>query len=248
MGTQLEKTVWDRPRLAAPHDQPDKARRVRAMFDGIAPTYELVNRVLSAGRDAHWRRYAVRMAGVQPDDHVLDLACGTGDFARAFARAGPRMIVGSDFAPAMLALAAERDPGDIHWCRADALAMPYGDAAFSIVSCAFGVRNFQSLSQGLSEICRVLAPGGRAVILEFTMPKAPVLAKMYLLYFRHILPFAARLISRDRSGAYDYLPQSVTSFLDARGMVEALMSAGFSSVEHRSLTLGIVTVYVARKV
>ena len=248
MRTQLDKTVWDRPRLANLHDQPDKARRVRAMFDGIAPTYELVNRVLSAGRDAHWRRCAVKMADVRPDDLLLDLACGTGDFAREFARAGPRMIVGSDFASAMLALGAARDPDDIHWCRADALAMPYGDGAFTLVSCAFGVRNFQNLGRGLEEICRVLAPGGRAVILEFTTPKTPVLAKMYLLYFRHILPFAARLISRDRSGAYDYLPQSVTSFLDARGMIEALKSAGFSNVQHRSLTLGIVTVYVARKV
>lgn len=248
MGTQLDKTVWDQPRLANLHHQPDKARRVQAMFDDIAPTYELVNRVLSAGRDAYWRRCAVKMADVRSDDHVLDLACGTGDFAREFARAGPDMIVGSDFAPAMLALGAARGPGAIHWCRADALAMPYGDGSFTIVSCAFGVRNFQSLSRGLEEIHRVLAPGGRAVILEFTMPKAPVLAKLYLLCFRHILPRVARLISRDRSGAYDYLPQSVASFIDAAGMIEALNSAGFSSVQHRPLTLGIVTVYVARKV
>lgn len=244
----MGKTVWDRPRLANLHDQPDKARRVRAMFDGIAPTYELVNRILSFGRDAHWRRSAVRMADVRPDDHVLDLACGTGDFAREFARAGPHMIVGSDFSPVMLALGAARDSGAIQWCRADALAMPYGDATFTIVSCAFGVRNFQSLSRGLEEMYRVLAPGGRAVILEFTTPKTPVFARMYLLYFRHILPLAARLISRDGSGAYDYLPQSVTSFLDARGMIEALKSAGFSGVRHRSLTLGVATAYVARKV
>lgn len=239
--------IWDRSHLAAPHAQPDKAKRVRAMFDDIAPTYELVNRILSFGRDAHWRRAAVKMADVRPDDRVLDLACGTGDFARAFADAGPAIIVGSDFAAGMLALAAARDAPKTYWCQADALALPHPDSAFTIVCCAFGVRNFQSLPRGLAEMYRILGPGGRAVILEFAMPKTPLLAMMYSLYFRRILPPVARVISRDRSGAYDYLPRSVSSFLDSAGMIAALKSVGFSSVAHRSLTFGIVTAYVAKK-
>ncbi|MCA9255646.1 MAG: class I SAM-dependent methyltransferase, partial [Phycisphaerales bacterium] len=137
--------IWDESRLADPHAQPDKARRVQSMFDGIAPTYERVNRVLSAGRDAYWRRRAVELSGIQSTDEVLDIACGTGDFARAFAAARPTRVVGADFSAGMLALAANR-PAPGEWCRADALVLPFVDASFDVVSCAFGVRNFQNLA------------------------------------------------------------------------------------------------------
>ncbi|MCG8404620.1 MAG: bifunctional demethylmenaquinone methyltransferase/2-methoxy-6-polyprenyl-1,4-benzoquinol methylase UbiE [Phycisphaerales bacterium] len=241
------KTVWDESRLESPHSQPDKAKRVQAMFDEIAPTYELVNRVLSAGRDAYWRRRAVAMAEINPNDRVLDLACGTGNFARAFASAGPEVIVGSDFAEQMLALAASRNEAKCRWCRGDALALPFADASFTVVSCAFGVRNFQRLSAAFGEMHRVLKPGGRVVILEFTMPTSRVLGPLYSFYFRSILPRAARLISRDRSGAYQYLPKSVGSFIDADGMIQELKSAGFAKADYKTLTVGIVTVYIARK-
>ena len=252
MCAATNQTVWDEARLANPHGQPDKARRVQAMFNEVAPTYELTNRVLSAGRDAYWRRRAVTLAQIGPDDRVLDLACGTGDFARAFARHEPAIIVGVDYAERMLALAASRDAerpnqGPFRWCRGDALTLPFADASFSVVSCAFGVRNFQALSRALSEVHRVLSPGGRAVILEFTMPRSRVFGSLYLFYFRHILPRLARVISRDRTRAYDYLPRSVVKFIDVPGMIETLRSAGFDRVEHRPLTFGIVTVYVAWK-
>ncbi|MBN2562565.1 MAG: bifunctional demethylmenaquinone methyltransferase/2-methoxy-6-polyprenyl-1,4-benzoquinol methylase UbiE [Phycisphaerae bacterium] len=261
------ETIWDEERLSDPHGQSDKAVRVQAMFDQIAPTYELVNRVLSAGRDAYWRRKAVAMTRVRPTDRVLDLACGTGDFARAFARASPAAVVGCDFSRRMLELAAGRNklptewkksnglrparPPDHQpspmWCRADALALPFTSESYSVVSCAFGVRNFQDLSHGLNEMYRVLRPGGRAVILEFSMPRTPLLGTVYLFYFRQILPRLAALISRDRCGAYRYLPMSVRSFVDRAGMIEKLRSAGFRRVEHRVLTIGIVTVFVAWK-
>lgn len=256
MPTASRDTLWDTTRLSDPHAQPDKSRRVQAMFDAIAPTYELVNRVLSAGRDASWRRTAVRMAEVRTEDRVLDLACGTGDFARAFHRAKAASVVGSDFSSGMLSLAAQRaiesprgvgPSAPIRWCRGDAHHLPFADGSFSIVSCAFGVRNFQHLEIGLSEMHRVLAVGGRAVILEFTMPRSKLLGRAYRFYFRRVLPRVARWISRDRSGAYDYLPNSVESFIDERGMVTALKSAGFDQVEHRTLTAGIVAVYVAVK-
>jgi demethylmenaquinone methyltransferase/2-methoxy-6-polyprenyl-1,4-benzoquinol methylase len=239
--------LWDEKRLADPHGQPDKAARVRAMFDAIAPTYERVNRTLSAGRDAYWRRRAVELARVGPRDRVLDLACGTGDFARAFALARPARVVGCDFSENMLSLAARRGRHAIHWCRADALALPFTDASFDVVSCAFGVRNFDSLAAGLREAARVLSPGGRIVILEFSRPASRVAGALYLVYLHRVLPRLAAWISGDRSGAYRYLPQSVSSFVDTRGMSEALAAANLARVDATPLTIGIVTVFVAWK-
>ncbi|MFQ5410822.1 MAG: bifunctional demethylmenaquinone methyltransferase/2-methoxy-6-polyprenyl-1,4-benzoquinol methylase UbiE [Phycisphaerae bacterium] len=242
-----DETIWDDGRLVRPHDQPDKARRVREMFDRIAPTYERVNRWLSAGRDAAWRRRAVKLAAIEPTDRVLDVACGTGDFARAFSKADPQCVVGTDFSERMLDLAPRGGTDAIEWCRADALALPFADASYSVVSCAFGVRNFQNLSAGLREMHRILRPGGRAVILEFSMPRSGPVASLYSIYFHRVLPRAARWISGDRSGAYDYLPKSVSSFLDAAGIISALQSADFTYVESRSLSMGIVRVFVAVK-
>jgi demethylmenaquinone methyltransferase/2-methoxy-6-polyprenyl-1,4-benzoquinol methylase len=236
-----EPPAWDSARLADPHRQPDKSDRVRAMFDAIAPTYELVNRVASAGFDARWRREMVRRAGVRPDD-------GTGDVCRAFASAAvrPRHIVGVDFSGGMLARARGRTGGRrVTFCQGDALALPFADGSFTLATCAFGVRNFQELGAGLSEMRRVLRRGGRAVILEFGMPTAPVLQGLYRAYFTHVMPLAARAIARDGTGAYRYLPRSVVSFCDREGIVRCLNSAGFAQVDVTCLTLGIVTLYCA---
>ncbi|HVP13019.1 MAG TPA: bifunctional demethylmenaquinone methyltransferase/2-methoxy-6-polyprenyl-1,4-benzoquinol methylase UbiE [Phycisphaerae bacterium] len=241
------RTIWDQRQLADPHGQPDKAVRVRAMFDGIAPTYERVNHILSAWCDTRWRRRAVRLAKAAADDRVLDLACGTGDFARAFAEARPQTVVGCDFSTPMLRLAAGRDGAAIRWCQADAVALPFADGSFSLVSCAFGVRNFQDMPAGFREIHRLLAPGGRAVILEFSVPRSRFLGRLYLSYFHHVFPWLATLISRDRTGAYRYLPKSVSSFANAEALIESLQTAGFARVEHWELTIGIVTVFVAWK-
>jgi demethylmenaquinone methyltransferase/2-methoxy-6-polyprenyl-1,4-benzoquinol methylase len=238
--------VWDHSRLADPHAQHDKARRVRAMFDEIAPTYERVNRLLSAGRDAYWRRRAVALANTRPEDRVLDLACGTGDFARAFADARASTVIGCDFSEEMLRLAMQRGLS-IPYCRGDALALPYADRSFTIVSCAFGVRNFQDLAHGLSEMSRVLLPGGRAVILEFSKPRTLVLDKLYGFYFRNILPIAATWLSGDRTGAYRYLPKSVEKFLDTEEMAAMLKTVGFNRVTSHRLTFGVVSVHVAWK-
>ncbi len=238
--------AWDAGTLRNPHGQPDKAERVRRMFDAIAPTYERVNRVTSAGRDRVWRRRAVALAAVRADDRVLDLACGTGDLAREILSAGPESVVGADFAEQMLQFAAARPCARLTWCRADAHRLPFADGAFSIVTCAFGVRNFQELGRGLSEMRRVLRPGGRAVIIEFGMPRGRLLRSAYQFYFEHVLPRVAGLISRDRTGAYQYLPRSVETFLDRDGMCTALRAAGFSTAEAHSMTLGVTEIYVAR--
>ena len=246
MSDDSTAVLWDDQRLAAPHEQPDKATRVRAMFDNIAPTYERVNRVMSLGIDASWRKKAVRLSNVQPTDDVLDLACGTGDFARAFAAANPNSVTGSDFSAGMLAGAVAR-PSKIGWCQADALHLPFPDAHFDIISCAFGVRNFQDLDAGLREMFRALRPNGRVCILEFTTPRSAILGGLYRFYFHRILPRAAAVISGDRSGAYRYLPESVSTFKNEHGMEEALSAAGFSDVRHHSLTMGVAAVYLGAK-
>ena len=218
------------------------------MFNAIAPRYELVNSLCSGGRDAAWRRRTIRLAGVTRDDDVLDIATGTGDLARAFAGSNPRSIVGTDFAHEMLSRARrDRDGGVDRWCEADALRLPFRDASFSITSCAFGVRNFRDLSAGLTEMHRVLRPGGRAVILEFTRPKNAIARRCYELYSNRLMPTLAGWVSGDTSGAYRYLPQSVVSFLDATQMCERLRAVGFADAVATPLTFGVVTVYVATK-
>ncbi|MEK6799905.1 MAG: ubiquinone/menaquinone biosynthesis methyltransferase [Planctomycetota bacterium] len=238
-----DRPAWTDDLLASPHEAADKASRVRAMFNAIAPRYELVNTVFSAGRDASWRRHAVQLAGVRPDDDVLDVACGTGDFARAFLRGGARSVTGCDFAHEMLLRAAGLSSSSR--IEADALRLPFADESFSIVSCAFGVRNFQSLEAGLREIRRVLRPGGRAVILEFTRPTNTIFRFLYEFYAGRIMPAAAAIVGRDRSGAYRYLPRSVVSFLTADEMVRCLQGCGFGGPRATALSWGIVAVYVA---
>jgi demethylmenaquinone methyltransferase/2-methoxy-6-polyprenyl-1,4-benzoquinol methylase len=241
--------AWSHSDLGDPHAAPDKAARVRHMFNAIAPTYERVNSLFSLGRDAYWRRTAVRMATPSPGGAVLDVACGTGDFARAFADAlcGRGRVVACDFARDMLSLGVGRNDRCIRWCEADALRLPIASESQDVVSCAFGVRNFQDLATGLREMHRVLRVGGRVVILEFSIPRRPLLRRLYGFYFSGFMPWLATRISRDRAGAYRYLPSSVLSFHTADEIRQCLYQAGFRRVVSRPLTFGIVTVMVATK-
>ena len=241
------RSLWDENWLADPHSQADKAARVRQMFDDIAPTYERVNTLASAGRDRGWRRETVRLAEIKPADRVLDIACGTGDLTEAFARAGARRIVGIDFASQMLLRSLDRAPGRAGWIQGDALRLPFADETFDITCCAFGVRNFQHLEAGLGEMHRVLRPGGRAVILEFSMPTQPILRGIYQFYFAKILPKLATWISGDRTGAYNYLPSSVQTFVTPPQLIEILKKVGFSSARATSRTCGIVHMVRAEK-
>lgn len=235
--------IWTDDLLNAPHEVTDKAGRVRSMFNAIAPRYELVNTVFSAGRDAAWRRKAVQLAAVRPDDVVADIACGTGDFARAFMFAGAGRVVGCDFAHEML-VHAQKSRCSIGWLEADALRLPLADGSCTIASCAFGVRNFADLDAGLRELHRVLRPQGRAVILEFTRPANAFFRRMYEFYANRVMPRAAAMVSGDCSGAYRYLPRSVVSFLTAEQMCGRMADAGFEEITARPLTFGVVTVYI----
>jgi demethylmenaquinone methyltransferase/2-methoxy-6-polyprenyl-1,4-benzoquinol methylase len=189
----------------------------------------------------------VRLARIRPDDVHLDVACGTGDVARAFAAAEPRpsRIIGLDFAGGMLARAAARPIMGGAFVQADALQIPLADASTSLVTCAFGIRNFNDLRAGLAEMARVLRPGGRAVVLEFCLPRRRLFRGMYLLYANHILPRLGTWISRDSTGAYRYLPRSVISFPESGAVAAMFQSVGFAEVAIRRLTWGIVAVYVA---
>lgn len=237
---------WDAEALRDPHARDDKARRVEAMFDAIAPTYERVNTIASFGRDAAWRRTAVRAADVRAGDVVLDVCCGTGDMIRAFAAGAtpPARLIGIDFSAQMLMRGCYdglRTP--VQLLRADALRLPLRDASVDVTSCAFGVRNFQDLDAGLGELRRVLRDGGRIVILEFTMPSSILLRWPYRVYTEVVLPRLANWISRDRTRAYRYLPRSIRTFLPRNAMLQRLRAAGFRDVTAEALNLGSVAIY-----
>lgn len=242
--TAPDAPAWSGVELAAnPHEHGAKAEKVRRMFGAIAGKYDLNNRLHSLGRDQAWRRCAVRMAGVTPTDEVLDAACGTGDLSRAFASAGARRVVGLDFTPEMLAIARTKGPGAIQYIEGDAMNLPFSDGSFDIVSIAFGIRNVSDPARALREFRRVLRPGGRLVVLEFSRPRSRLLAWGNDLYTKRIMPLTATLISGDKSGAYRYLPRSIDTFLSRESMARAMREAGFARVTERPLTFGVCVCY-----
>jgi len=244
--------AWRRDELTDPHGTPDKADRVRRMFAAIADSYDLNNRVHSLGRDQAWRRVAVRMCDVQRGDVVLDVACGTGDLTLAFAEAGCARVLGLDFTHEMMRVGQhKRDQhatrhgamAPIAFADGDALRLPVADDSVDVVSIAFGIRNVADPARALAEFRRVLRPGGRVMILEFSQPRLAPLRWAYHLYFHHVLPRTATWIARDRSGAYRYLPQSVQTFIDKPAMIDRMTCAGFGHIRTRTLTFGIAIAY-----
>ena len=238
-------TAWTERELAGdPHAAPDKARRVREMFAAIAPSYDLNNRVHSLGRDQAWRRAAVRLAQVRPGDHVLDVACGTGDLSLAFERGGAGRVLGLDFTYEMLPIARGKSSDrPLRFVNGDAMQLPLPDASVDIVSIAFGLRNVADPGRALAEFARVLRPGGRLIVLEFSKPANPVLRWCNDVYCGRVMPFTATLIAGDRSGAYHYLPRSVDTFLDRERLMAMMREAGLADVTHKPLTFGIAVAY-----
>ena len=229
---------------------------VRGMFDRIAPRYDLFNDVLSAGIHRRWRRQAVAALGPEPGGRYLDLCAGTLDLARAVAERAPgSLVVGTDFALAMLAqgrrkLTPASDPlarspdGTAIWPVAgDALELPFPDATFAGCIIGFGLRNLADPPGGLVEMRRVLAPGGRLVVLEFTTPPDPAFRAVYHAYFHHVLPRLGTLVTGQRDGPR-YLPASVARFPDAPSLAALLSEAGFLRVRWRLLTRGIAAIHV----
>lgn len=240
--------AWDEELLKNPHAVADKRGRVQRMFSAIAPSYDLNNRLHSLGMDQAWRRYAVRLAKLSPTDVVADIACGTGDLALKFAAAGAEKVIGIDFTYAMLPLARAKDErsngaGRISFVNGDAQALPLPDGSADVVSIAFGIRNVMDPAVAIREFQRVLRPGGRVIILEFSLPSNAILRWAYNLYFRHVLPRSATLISGDKTGAYKYLPESVNSFISRDTMMRMMAEAGFTQVEQFPMTFGVCVCY-----
>ncbi len=231
-----------------PHANADKPQKVRDMFAAIAGSYDLNNRVHSLWRDQAWRREAVRTSDVQPGDVVLDCACGTGDLTQAFAKTEASRVVGLDFTPEMLEVARRKKTHAPHgekieYVEGDAQDLPFDNGSFDVVSIAFGIRNVQDPGRALAEFARVLRSGGRLVVLEFGTPTFAPLRAINDLYCGRIMPRTATWISRDRSGAYRYLPKSVSTFLSRAQMQRAMVYAGFSDVRSRGMTLGVCVCY-----
>jgi demethylmenaquinone methyltransferase/2-methoxy-6-polyprenyl-1,4-benzoquinol methylase len=217
------------------------ANDVRTMFDRIAPVYDVMNRVMTAGLDLRWRRLTAE-AVVRQGDRVLDACCGTGDLAVADVRAGGK-VTGLDFSPRMLDR-ARRKSAEVTWIEGDMLALPFEDASFEAATVGFGVRNVADLEHGLSELSRVVAPGGRVGILEITTPTG-LLAPFYGLWFDRIVPLLGKLLKGGE--AYSYLPASVRRFPDKDALAGLLREAGFDGVEYRTFAGGIVALHTGTK-
>jgi demethylmenaquinone methyltransferase/2-methoxy-6-polyprenyl-1,4-benzoquinol methylase len=219
------------------------------MFDAIAPRYDLLNHLLSAGIDKRWRKRAIASLGLTGRETLIDVCTGTADVA--LEATGAARVVGVDFAGAMLTLGlrkvhAANQSGRIGLIRGDAMRLPVGDRSADAATVAFGIRNVQRPDVACAEMARVLRAGGRLAILEFGVPRIPGVSAAYLWYFRRVLPLIGRMIS-GHTGAYSYLPASVGTFPPPAEFMTLLRQAGFAEVHTVPLTFGIVYLYTAVK-
>jgi demethylmenaquinone methyltransferase/2-methoxy-6-polyprenyl-1,4-benzoquinol methylase len=232
---------------------PDKSpSRIAAMFDAIAPRYDLLNHLLSAGLDRRWRERAVASLQLSPGSRLLDLCTGTGDVAiTAARRVDDVSIVGIDFSASMLTLAAQKIR-DLHLARrvrllrGDVTRIPLLDCSCGAATIAFGIRNVDDPERAIAELARVLRAGSRLAILEFGAPQLPGIRRLYAWYFRYLLPLVGRTVSGHRS-AYSYLPASVGAFPPPPEFARMLSSHGFAAVRAVPLTFGVVYLYLAQR-
>ena len=228
-----------------------KKEQVAKMFNNISHRYDFLNHLLSLGIDKVWRKKAISVLKPLSPKKILDVATGTGDFAIQSMELNPDKIIGIDISEGMLDVGRRkitaRNLGDkIELIRGDSENIPYSQNKFDAVTVAFGVRNFENLARGLSEIKRVLRPGGMVVILEFSKPAAFPFKQLYHFYFRFVLPRIGSLVSSDKS-AYTYLPKSVEAFPDGEDFLRILQDVGFKDTQCSSLTFGISTIYIGTK-
>ena len=233
-----------------PVDEAEKARRVRSVFDSVASKYDLMNDLMSLGAHRAWKAYTVTVANVRPGDKVLDIAAGTGDLTRAFARkAGPSgLVVHSDINEAMLRAGRDRLLDDglvLPSVVCDAEYLPFADGQFDLASVAFGLRNMTHKEQALAEMCRVLRPGGRLLVLEFSRVAAP-LRKPYDWYSFNILPRLGQLVAGD-ADSYRYLAESIRMHPAQQELKAMMQGAGFGHVDVHNLMAGVVALHVGVK-
>lgn len=232
-------------------DRP-KGAQVEEMFDNIAPAYDFMNRAMTFGIDRGWRKKVVRSVAATKPKAILDVATGTGDLAIQLARAvADATVTGIDLSEGMLSVGRKKveDAGlanRVTLTQGDCLSLPFPDNSFDVVTVAFGVRNFEHLDKGYSEMARVLRPGGMLFVLELTTPTSPIVKPFYKLYTKGVIPMLGRIVSHD-SRAYSYLPESIAAMPQGKRMLGMLENAGFHDCKLNQLTLGVSTIYVGRK-
>jgi demethylmenaquinone methyltransferase/2-methoxy-6-polyprenyl-1,4-benzoquinol methylase len=229
-----------------------KKEQVAAMFDNIAPKYDFLNQLLSLGIHKGWRRKAIRLLEVQKPKTILDIATGTADFAIEAMKLNPIKVVGVDISEGMLKLGRDKInklglQNKIELKTGDSESLPFSDNSFDAITVGFGVRNFENLEKGVADIYRVLNPDGMLVILEFSKPIHFPVKQVYNFYFKYVTPFVGKLFSKD-SSAYTYLPESVNAFPAGEEFLKILNNAGFKETKAISLTFGIASIYIARKI
>jgi demethylmenaquinone methyltransferase/2-methoxy-6-polyprenyl-1,4-benzoquinol methylase len=235
-----------------PYHEGEKAQQVELMFDNIAPTYDTLNHRLSWDIDRGWRRKAIQQLAPYKPQTMLDIATGTGDFAIMAAQMlKPQQLVGADISEGMMDIGRKKVKAQgldeiISFAKEDCLALSYDDASFDAVTAAFGIRNFADLDKGLSEMCRVLKPGGHLSIVELTTPVSFPMKQLFHIYSHTVLPVYGRLISKDTS-AYSYLTKTIEAFPQGERMQDILRRAGFKDASFKRLTFGICTMYFATK-
>lgn len=226
----------------------DRSKQIQSMFSRIAGRYDLMNRLMTAGRDQAWRRAAARELCLDRDGWVLDLATGTGDLAFAVREAYPRArVVAMDFSEGILRegmrKARARGERGVDWGVGDALALPFPDATFDGCTNAFLIRNVVDLPLCLREMRRVVKPGGRVVCMEITHPQTPIFKQLFTIYFYKLVPLIGGLIAGD-PGAYSYLPNSLTRFPPAEPLKRIMQAAGYRDVRYRLLGFGTMAIHV----
>lgn len=229
-----------------------KKEQVAAMFDNIAPKYDFLNQLLSLGIHKGWRRKAIRLLETQKPKTILDIATGTADFAIEAMKLNPTKVVGVDISEGMLKLGRDKInklglQNKIELKSGDSESLPFSDNSFDAITVGFGVRNFENLEKGVADIYRVLNPDGMLVILEFSKPIHFPVKQVYNFYFKYVTPFVGKLFSKD-SSAYTYLPESVNAFPAGEEFLKILNNAGFKETKAISLTFGIASIYIARKI
>jgi demethylmenaquinone methyltransferase/2-methoxy-6-polyprenyl-1,4-benzoquinol methylase len=232
--------------------QATKKEQVADMFNNISKTYDFLNHFLSLGIDIIWRKKAINELKKDQPKNILDVATGTGDFAfEALSILKPEKITGVDISAGMLEIAkqkiAKRNLGHLFEVKlGDSEKLPFADNTFDAVTVAYGVRNFENLEAGLADIFRVLKPGGKAVVLEFSKPKAFPIKQLYNFYFNYITPGIGKLFSKD-SRAYSYLPESVAAFPDGKNFTNLMDKVGYKNTKARPLAFGICSIYTGVK-
>lgn len=231
----------------------EKTGLVEQMFDNIAPAYDKLNHHLSWNIDKYWRKKAINQLLAFQPKKVLDVATGTGDFAIESAqRLKPECLIGIDISNGMMEIGRIKVEAMglqeiVSFKKEDCMNLTFSDNSFDAVTAAFGIRNFQDLDKGLSEMCRVLQPGGKLVIIELTTPVNFILKQLFNIYSKYVLPLYGRIVSKDRS-AYSYLNKTIAAFPQGEQMKSILFKAGFCNANFQRLTFGICTMYTAEKI